>query len=61
MVATIPRKIAERVAGRFELTVLEHPLQLSSISIMTFWHPNNDPDPAHLWMRQRIGELGQVL
>jgi DNA-binding transcriptional LysR family regulator len=61
MVATIPRKIAERVAGRFELAVLEHPLQLSSISIMIFWHPNNDPDPAHLWMRQRIGELGQVL
>jgi DNA-binding transcriptional LysR family regulator len=59
MVATIPRKIAERVAGLFDLAVLEHPLQLSAISMMTFWHPNNDSDPAHLWMRQRIGELGQ--
>jgi DNA-binding transcriptional LysR family regulator len=61
MVATIPRKIAEHVARLFDLAVLEHPLQLSSISIMTYWHPNNDSDPAHLWMRQRISELGPRL
>jgi hypothetical protein len=61
MVPTIPRKIAEHVARLFDLAVLEHPVQLSSISMMTYWHPNNDSDPAHLWMRQRISELGPRL
>jgi DNA-binding transcriptional LysR family regulator len=58
MVATIPRKIAERVAKPLDLSVIEHPLKLSSINFMVYWHPQNDPDPAHLWMRQLLGQLG---
>lgn len=30
------------------------PLRLPSIPIGMAWHPRNDADPAHRWLRSRI-------
>lgn len=39
------------------LVSLEIPLPLPPIRFALAWHPRHDADPAHAWLRTRLGEL----
>lgn len=50
-ILTVPGRVARATADRFGLRVIEPPLALDSYALSLIWHPRNDGDPAHQWLR----------
>ena len=57
LVATMPSRMAERLAEPFGLRYLPHPLKLPEISVDVFWHARLHRDPGSQWLRWLIFEL----
>ena len=57
MVATVPERLAQAVAGLFDLTYVTHPATLPEIAINMFWHAKFHKDPANEWLRRLIFRL----
>jgi DNA-binding transcriptional LysR family regulator len=57
--------VPERAAGHLRRTAavrfLEPPLHVPSITEMLWWNPRHTADPAHAWLRARIGEIAAEL
>ncbi|MDT9600185.1 LysR family transcriptional regulator [Sphingosinicella rhizophila] len=54
LVATVPeRHTAELREGMYSFTL---PLPLRAFTISLLWHPRLDGDPAHRWLRKKLGE-----
>ena len=51
MVATVPERLAQALAGPFELAYVTHPAALPEIAINLFWHAKFHKDPANEWLR----------
>jgi DNA-binding transcriptional LysR family regulator len=51
MVATVPLRLAEKMANTFALTYTPHPIALPEIAINLFWHAKHNKDPANQWLR----------
>lgn len=51
MVATVPERLAQALAGPFELVYVSHPARLPEIAINVFWHAKHHKDPANEWLR----------
>ncbi len=43
------------------IRLLEPPVEIPELVEMLWWHPRASPDPAHTWLRTRIGELATSL
>jgi DNA-binding transcriptional LysR family regulator len=54
MVATVPERLAEKIAAPFELKYVNHPVKLPQIAINLFWHAKYHKDPASQWLRSLI-------
>jgi DNA-binding transcriptional LysR family regulator len=54
LVATVPERFAERVAGPFGLAYVPHPAKLPEIAINVFWHAKSNKDPANMWLREAV-------
>lgn len=54
LVATVPHKLAERVAGPFGLAVREWPLALPSFAVDVFWHRRVHQDAGNRWLREQL-------
>ena len=57
LVATVPERLAERMAAPFELRYLAHPVKLPKIAINMFWHAKFHKDPANQWLRSLVFDL----
>ncbi len=57
LVATLPERLAQSVAGPFGLSYVTHPAKLPEISIALYWHDRYHRDPASQWLRTVIGRL----
>ena len=57
LVATVPEKLAQRLAGPFGLTYLPHPVKLPEIAINAFWHATVHKSPANQWLRSMVFKL----
>ena len=57
LVATVPERLAERMAVPFELRYLAHPVKLPKIAINMFWHAKFHKDPANQWLRSLVFDL----
>lgn len=57
LIATVPQRLAERMAEPFQLSFLPHPVKLPKIAINLFWHAKFHKDPANQWLRTLIFEL----
>jgi DNA-binding transcriptional LysR family regulator len=57
MVATVPERLAQALAGPFELSWAAHPATLPEIAINMFWHAKVHKDPANEWLRGLIFRL----
>lgn len=56
-VITISERVARMLAPRLGLRVLEPPLELEPYALSMLWHPRNDADPAHRWLRELLVEV----
>lgn len=54
LVATVPERLAERMATPFNLKYVAHPIKLPQIAINLFWHAKYHKDPANQWLRGLI-------
>lgn len=57
MIATVPERLAQSLAGPFGLSWSEHPADLPQIEINLYWHARRHRDPANEWLRARIAAL----
>ncbi len=51
-ICTLPRRFLMRFAN--ELDLLPPPLDLPPASIVALWHPRNQEDGGHAWLRDRL-------
>lgn len=57
LIATVPERLAERMAKPFDLVYVPHPVKLPPISINLFWHAKYHKDPANQWLRSTLFEM----
>lgn len=57
LIATVPERLAERIAKPFGLSYVKHPVKLPEIAINLFWHAKLHKDPANQWLRSLIFEM----
>lgn len=51
-VLTVSERIARSLAPRLGLRVLEPPLELRPYALQLVWHPRQDRDAGHRWLRE---------
>lgn len=56
MAATVPERLAEKMATPFNLRYVNHPVKLPQIAINLFWHAKYHKDPANQWLRSLVFE-----
>ena len=54
MIATVPERLAQKMAAPFGLNYVAHPVRLPQIAINLFWHAKYHKDPANQWLRSLI-------
>ena len=57
LVATVPERLAQRLAEPFGLTYLPHPVKLPEIGINVFWHAKVHRSPENQWLRKVVFDL----
>ncbi|MGP9020008.1 LysR family transcriptional regulator [Streptomyces sp. BR1] len=57
LVCLTPAGTAEHRPAALGLRTFEVPLELPPVRIEMAWHPRNDADPAHGWLRERVREV----
>ncbi|MBT9595507.1 MAG: LysR family transcriptional regulator [Vitreoscilla sp.] len=57
LVATVPERLAQRLAEPFGLAYLPHPVKLPEIAINVFWHAKVHRSPASQWLRGVVFDL----
>lgn len=61
LAATLPRRLAERVAGPAGLAVFDAPIDLGTFTLSQVWHARRHRDPAHAWLREVIAAAARGL
>ncbi len=51
LIATVPERLAQKLADPFGLFWVRHPAKLPQIAINLFWHARYHKDPANEWLR----------
>lgn len=57
LVGHVTRTFANIMAPRFDLRVLECPVELPKQHFYMMWHSDYDKDPGHIWLRERMSEI----
>lgn len=57
LIATVPKRFAERVCLPFGLTTRPLPVQVEGSVIHQFWHGRLHRDPGHQWLRALVVRL----
>ncbi len=57
LVATVPERLAQRLAEPFWLTYRPHPVKLPEVAINLFWHAKVHRSPANQWLRTVVVDL----
>lgn len=57
MVATVTERLADSLAGPFDLRFLAHPVELPEVAINVFWHAKVHRSPTHQWLRGLVFAL----
>ncbi|MFA5549455.1 MAG: LysR family transcriptional regulator [Porticoccaceae bacterium] len=55
-IATVHRRLAQRMARRLPLTVLPSPVEIPVMQLMMQWHEFRSRDPGLVWLRERMHE-----
>jgi DNA-binding transcriptional LysR family regulator len=57
LVATVPERLALKLAGPFGLVLRTHPVPLPDAPISTFWHAKVHREPVNQWLRSMVFDL----
>ena len=57
LVATMPERLARRVAQALPLALFEPPIELPLVSFSQMWHERSQNDPSHQWLRATLIDL----
>ena len=57
LVATVPERLAQRLAGPFGLRWCPPPVRLPEVAIKLFWHGRLHRSPANQWLRSLVFDL----
>lgn len=55
-VMTLSERLARGLASKLGLEVVETPVEIPPYALSMIWHPRNDRDAAHRWLRERLVE-----
>ena len=61
LVTLIPKRAEAFLRRTGDIRVLESPIELPALVEMLWWHSRATADPAHAWLRRRIGEVASTL
>lgn len=51
-ICTLPHRFLDRFAGNLDF--FDPPLELPATQLFAFWHPRNQNDLGHAWLRERL-------
>jgi DNA-binding transcriptional LysR family regulator len=57
LLLSLPFRIAEQFARLAPLKILPIPIDLPVYDLIMIWHPRQEKEPAHQWLRQEILEI----
>lgn len=57
LIATVPKRLADRLVEPFGLVEVPHPAKLPDVSINVFWHAKYHRSPANRWLRGVVFDL----
>ena len=57
-VVLIPELMGERIRDAAAIRLIDPPFKLAPIILTMSWHPRSNNDPAHEWLRRRLGRIG---
>ncbi|MFO0757575.1 MAG: LysR family transcriptional regulator [Byssovorax sp.] len=58
VVLTIGARLARSLAAEPGLSIREVPVEIPPYEITLVWHERSQQDPAHVWLRELLGALG---
>jgi DNA-binding transcriptional LysR family regulator len=61
LIATVPRRLAQRLGKALKLQVLPIPFTIPPFRLAMLWHERVDSDPAHAWLRGLVIDTAQML
>jgi LysR family nod box-dependent transcriptional activator len=61
LVTLIPKRAEAFLRRTGDIRVLESPIELPALVETLWWHPRATADPAHAWLRGRIGQVAAGL
>ena len=57
LIATLPERVAERLAERYPLVVHRSPVRAAGFTLTMSWHERSDADPARAWLRSVVADV----
>ena len=54
LAATLPNRLAQRLTAESKTRSVPLLIKLPDFCYIQVWHPRNDEDPAHMWLRQLV-------
>jgi DNA-binding transcriptional LysR family regulator len=54
MILTMPRSVAETIACKLDLFLVDLPLPISPIDMHVYWHAPREPEPINGWIREMV-------
>jgi DNA-binding transcriptional LysR family regulator len=59
LVNIMPTRLARHFAKSYPLRLLRPPIAQPPFAFDMFWHPRNDHEPAHRWLRDFVGRVAR--
>ena len=57
LISTVPKRLATYVAQGLPITIHDLPLPLPEQEFAMYWHPRNQNDAGHKWLRAKVAAL----
>lgn len=57
LISTVPARVAAQAAAHLPITVYPVPFELPPTDIALYWHPRQQQDAGHQWLRQQVAHL----
>ncbi|MBL1265192.1 LysR family transcriptional regulator [Candidatus Methylomicrobium oryzae] len=60
MILSLPQRIAEQFTRFAALDIFPVPVDLPDYELTMIWHPLRDKDPALVWLRKQLADIGRT-
>lgn len=61
LLASVPRKLATQYADDLDLVIYPLPVDLEELTIKMYWQQDQQEDPGHRWLRERLLRIAENL